>query len=239
MTMLVVARDVAKKYPGKWALDGVTFSADQGKVLGVLGENGAGKSTLFRTISGITRPTRGSVTIAGMPVGLETRKIVAYLPDINPFYEWMRVMEQMEFLASFYPQWDMNKTSELLAFLDVSPNDRIGELSRGQQAKLKMVYAFSWPSRLVLMDEPLGGIDPPTRKKIVSTLFHEFRYGEQGIIICTHLVSEVEEFIEDVLYMKKGKIVLSGQADLLREKKGKSLTGIFEEIAEGKVKNEG
>ncbi|MFA6472732.1 MAG: ABC transporter ATP-binding protein [Candidatus Latescibacterota bacterium] len=237
--MLVEARDVAKKYPGKWALDGVTFSADQGKVLGVLGENGAGKSTLFRIISGITRPTRGTVAIAGMPVSLETRKIVAYLPDINPFYEWMRVMEQMEFLASFYPEWDMNKTSELLAFLDVSPNDRIGELSRGQQAKLKMVYAFSWPSRLVLMDEPLGGIDPPTRKKVISTLFHEFRYGEQGIFICTHLVSEVEEFIEDVLYMKKGKIVLSDQADLLREKKGKSLTGIFEEIAEGRMRDEG
>ena len=119
--MLVEARDIAKKYPGKWALQGVTFSADQGKVLGVLGENGAGKSTLFRIISGVTRPTKGGVTIADMPVGLETRKIVAFLPDINPFYEWMRVMEQMEFLASFYPGWDMNKTRELLAFLDVSP----------------------------------------------------------------------------------------------------------------------
>ena len=229
--MFVQVRDVWKKYPGKWALQGVTFGAEKGKVLGVLGENGAGKSTLFRIIASVTRPSKGTVTVMDTTVGLETRKIVAFLPEVQPFYDWMKVMEQFEFLAAFYRGWDMDKTRDLLKFLSLPDNDKIGTLSRGQQAKLKMVFAFSWPAELVLMDEPLGGIDPPARKKIINTLFHEFRFGEQTIIMSTHIVNEVEEFVEDVIYLKGGKIVLSGEADRLREEKGTSLVGIFEEIA--------
>ena len=229
--MMVEVNNVWKKYPGKCALQGVTFSVEKGKVLGVLGENGAGKSTLFRIIATVTRPSEGSVRVDGIPAGLNTRKIVAFLPEVNPFYEWMKVMAQMEFLAAFYPKWDMDKTRELLKFFDLTDNVKIGTLSKGQQAKLKMVYAFSWPSKVVLMDEPLGGIDPPARKKIVKTFFNEFRFGEQTFIMSTHIVDEVEEFVEDVIYMKEGKIVLSGQADQLREEKGTSLVGIFDEIA--------
>jgi len=229
--MIVQVSDVWKKYPGIWALKGVSFTVETGKVLGVLGENGAGKSTLFRIIASVTRPTKGAVTVMEKPVGLDTRKIVAFLPEINPFYEWMKVMEQMKFLSSFYPGWDMDKSRELLKFLNLPDNVRIGTLSKGQQAKLKMVFAFSWPAKLVLMDEPLGGIDPPARKKIINILFSEFRFGEQTIIMSTHIVNEVEEFVEDVIYLKEGNIVLSGKADSLREEKGTSLEGIFEEIA--------
>ena len=108
--MIVQVSDVWKKYPGIWALQGVSFTVETGKVLGVLGENGAGKSTLFRIIASITRPTKGTVTVMDKPVGLETRKLVAFLPEINPFYEWMKIMEQMEFLAAFYPGWDLDKS---------------------------------------------------------------------------------------------------------------------------------
>jgi ABC-2 type transport system ATP-binding protein len=154
MMMFVEVRDVKKKYPGKWALRGVTFGARRGAVLGVLGENGAGKSTLFRIIASVTRPTSGSVAVGGLPAGLETRKITAFLPEVNPFYEWMRVMEQLEFLSAFYSGWDMDKARDLLRFLDLPERDRIGTLSRGQQAKLKMVFAFAWPNQLAIMDEP-------------------------------------------------------------------------------------
>ena len=229
--MFVEVQDVWKKYPGIWALHGITFSVRKGTVLGVLGENGAGKSTLFRIIASVTRLTKGTVTIDDIPVGLETRKIVAFLPEINPFYDWMKVMEQMEFLAAFYEGWDIDKTRALLKFFDLPDNVKIGTLSKGQQGKLKMVFAFSWPAKLALMDEPLGGIDPPTRKKIINSFFNEYRFGEQTIIISTHIVNEVEEFVEDVIYVKKGEVVLSGQTDRLREEKGKSLVGIFEEIA--------
>lgn len=229
--MIVKVKDVWKKYPGIWALQGVSFTVEKGKVFGVLGENGAGKSTLFRIIASVTRPSKGTITIAEKPVGLETRKIVAFLPEVNPFYGWMKVMEQLEFLAAFYSGWDMNKSRELLNFLNLPDNVKIGTLSKGQQAKLKIVFAFSWPAELVLMDEPLGGIDPPTRKKIINTLFKEFGFGEQTIIMSTHIVNEVEEFFDDVIYLKEGRVILSGTADSLREEKKTSLEGIFEEIS--------
>ncbi len=229
--MFVEVNDVWKKYPGVWALQGVSFNVEEGTVLGVLGENGAGKSTLFRIIATVTRPSKGAVCVADIPVGLETRKIVAFLPEVNPFYEWMKVMEQLTFLSAFYTGWNMDKSRELLKFFKLPENAKIGTLSKGQQARLKMVFAFSWPCKLVLMDEPLGGIDPPARKQIVNTFFNEFRFNEQTIIMSTHIVNEVEELVEDVLFLKEGKIVLTGQADRLREEKGKSLEGIFEEIA--------
>ncbi len=229
--MFVEVNDVWKQYPGVQALAGVSFGVDKGKVLGVLGENGAGKSTLFRIMASVTKLTNGSVTIGGMPVGLDTRKITAFLPEVNPFYGWMRVAEQLDFLASFYPGWDSAKSRDLLTYFGLTEGAKIGTLSKGQVAKLKIAYAFSWPAQLVLMDEPLGGIDPPTRKKIVKSFFSEFRFDEQTIIISTHIVNEIEELIEDVIYLKKGDIVLSGSADRLREEKGASLEGIFEEIA--------
>jgi ABC-2 type transport system ATP-binding protein len=229
--MFVEVSDVWKKYPGTEALKGVSFGVGKGKVLGVLGENGAGKSTLFRIMAGVTRPSKGSVVIGGSKVGLETRKITAFLPEINHLYGWMKVAEQLDFLAAFYPGWDREKSRGLLTYFDLTENAKIGTLSKGQVAKLKIVCAFSWPAQLVLMDEPLGGIDPPTRKKIITSFFSEFRFDEQTIVLSTHIVNEVEELIEDVIYMKKGNIVLAGEADRLREEKNASLVGIFEEIA--------
>ena len=228
--MFVEVKDVTKEYGKKLALDHVSFGAEKGRVLGILGENGAGKSTLFRIISSVTKTSHGAVIVDGKPVGLESRKITAFVPEINPFYDWMSVIEQLEFLAAFYDGWDMAKTRELLKFLGLPERDKIGTLSKGQQVKLKIAFAFSWPAKLILLDEPLSGIDLVARKKIIGTLFNEYRYGEQTILMSTHLVHEVEEFFEDVIYLRNGKIALQGSADNLREEKGKSLVGIFEEI---------
>ena len=165
-----------------------------------------------------------------MPVGAQTRKVVSYLPEIDPFYSWMGVTELLGFLSAFYPGWDMDRAGELLEFMALPGDCKVGELSRGQRARLKVVSAFSWPSSLVLMDEPLRGIDPPSRKRILDALFSEFRSGAQTIIISTHLVSEVEAFVEDVVYLHDGKIVISGNADRVREEEGKSLSEIFEMV---------
>ncbi len=227
---MVEIRDLWKKYPGTWALRGVSLEVERGRVLGVLGENGSGKSTMFRILAGVTRPTRGSVSIQGMPVGVETKKIVSYLPEVDPFYAWMGVTELLNFLSTFYPGWDMDKARYLLEFMNLPEDRKVGALSRGQRGRLKVVFAFSWPSSLVLMDEPLGGIDPPSRRRILDALFSEFRFGEQTIILSTHLVSEVEEFIEDVVYLQDGEIPISGNADQLREEHDKSLSEIFDMV---------
>ena len=229
--MMIEIEDLWKKYPGTWALRGVSLDVERGRVLGVLGENGSGKSTLFRILAGVTRPTRGSVHVGGLPIGVETKGLVSYLPEIDPFYPWMTVTETLRFLSAFYPGWDMDKAEELVRFMNLPGDRKVGALSKGQRARLKVVPAFSWPSALVLMDEPLGGIDPPSRRKILNAMFREFRFGEQTIVVSTHLVSEIEEFVEDVVYVRDGEIVLSGNADRMREERGKSLSELFEEVA--------
>lgn len=228
--MTIEVSNLWKRYPSTWALKDVSFSVNQGKIIGVLGENGSGKSTLFRILAGITHPTKGKVLLFGQPPDTENRKYIAYLPEIQPYYNWMRVRELAEFYSSFYQGWDMSKTRELLEFMNIDPNRKIGELSKGQKGRVKVTMAFSWDSKVVVMDEPLGGIDPPSRKRILQTLFKEFRYGEQTIFVSTHLVSEMEETIEYVIFLKDGEIVLQGDADQLRAERNKSLSEIFEEV---------
>ncbi len=228
----VEIRDLWKRYPGSTALQGLSLQVPPGVVLGVLGENGSGKSTLLRILAGVSRPSRGTVRVLGRdPRHPATRRRVAFLPEVQPFDPWMRVQDLSRFLAAFYPQWDSEKARRLLEALHLNPDRRIGDLSRGQQARLKLVAAFAWPSELVLLDEPLGGIDPPSRRRILQTLFSEFRYGEQTILLSTHLVQEVEEFLDQVVFLKHGQIALQGEADALRQETGKSLVDLFEEVA--------
>lgn len=228
---MIEVENLSKRYFTTRALKEVSLRIEQGRVVGVLGENGSGKSTLFKILAGVSRPSSGQVRIYDEPVGIETRAFTSYLPEINPFYPWMQVDEQLEFLSQFYPDWNPTKADELLLLMGLNPTAKIGELSRGQQARLKVVAAFSWPSRLVLMDEPLGGIDPPSRRRIVAALFDQYRVGEQTVLISTHLVNEVEEVIEEVIFLKNGEIALQGDADQLRQERGMSLQDLFEEVA--------
>ncbi len=226
--MMVSICDLWKRYLGAWALQGVSLNVEKGRVLGVLGENGSGKSTMFRILAGVTRPSKGTVQVMGKAVGVETKQHVAYLPEIDPFYDWMCIDEQMAFLSVFYPGWDMDKTRHLISFMGLDGNKKIGALSRGQKARLKVIFAFSWPSSLVIMDEPFGSIDPPSRRRMMDALFNEFRLGEQTILISTHLVDEIESFIEDVVFMKNGEVAISGSVEQVREEHGKSLSEVFE-----------
>ena len=227
---MIEVRNLWKRYSGVTALGGISLTVEKGRVMGILGENGSGKSTLFKILAGVAHASEGSASVSGQPVGVQTRRITSYLPEVNPFYDWMGVSEQLEFLAAFYPGWDMDKSHELLGLMNVDSHRKIGTLSDGQRARLKVVSAFSWPSELVLMDEPLGRIDPPSRRRILETLLSEFRAGEQTILISTHLVSEVEELIEEVAFLRHGEIAVSGNIEELRQNRGQSLSDIFEEV---------
>ena len=138
--------------------------------------------------------------------------------------------EQLEFLSAFYPGWDAHKARELLEFMSLTPGDRIDALSQGQRARLKIVAAFAWPSRLVVMDEPFNGIDPPSRRRILQALVREYRVDSQSILLSTHMVDEVEELVENVVYLREGQVAIEGRADDLRAEKSGSLSDIFEEI---------
>ncbi len=231
MSMIEV-ENLWKTYPGSTALRGVSFTVPEGVVVGILGENGSGKSTLLRILAGVSRPSRGRVRVLGRdPRHATTRRLIAFLPEIHPYDPWMRVQDLIRFYPAFYPDWDLQKAYALLEMLSLDPHRRIGDLSRGQKARLKLVAAFAWPSKLVLLDEPLGGIDPPSRRRILQTLFSEFRFGEQTILLSTHLVEEVEEFLDQVVFLHHGEIALQGAADELRAQTGKSLLDLFEEVA--------
>ena len=227
---MIAVENLWKRYFTTEALKGVSLQVGPGRLVGVLGENGSGKSTLLKILAGVTRATSGTARINGQEIGVDTRRATAYLPEIDPFYKWMRVNEQLDFLAPFFPGWDEAKSRALLETLKLDADRKVGELSHGQRARLKVVTAFSWPSQVVLMDEPLGGIDPPARRRILEALVSEFRYGDQTILVSTHLVSEVEEFLDEVFYLREGEVALSGQADALRTDRGKSLSEIFEEV---------
>lgn len=229
---MIELEQVTKRYFLTKALKGISLRVEGGRVVGILGENGSGKSTLLKILAGVTRATSGEVRLFGEPVSRRTRTFTSYLPEINPFYSWMRVTEQLEFLSAFYPGWDRTKQAELLTLMGLSGDAKVGELSRGQQARLKVVAAFAWPSRLVLMDEPLGSIDPPSRRRIVKALFDQYRIGEQTVLVSTHLVDEVEEVVEEVIYLRQGEVALQGNADQLRQERGKSLLDLFEEVAQ-------
>jgi len=228
--MYIEIKNLWKKYIGSIALQGISLDLEKGKVLGVLGENGAGKSTLFRILANVTKPSRGQIMIDGTPVGKDTRTFVSYLPEIDPYSTRMTVSELFQFLSVFYPKWSQSKADQLMEYMKINPNKKIKTLSKGQKVRLKLICAFAQDGELLIMDEPLSGIDPISRKKVVETLFNEFRFGEQTIIIATHLVEDLEEFLDDVVYLKEGQIVLSGSTDQLREQYGKSLLGIYEEV---------
>ncbi len=225
---MVYVEDLWKRYSGAWALRGVSLTVARGRVLGVLGENGSGKSTLLRILAGVTRPTRGRSRIGEVETGFATKRVVSFLPEVDPFYSWMRVGEQLAFLSSFHATWDEGRARRLLEFMNLPEDRKVGALSRGQRARLKVVSSFSWSPEVVLMDEPLGGIDPPSRRRILDSLFNEFRHPEQTVLISTHLVSDVEPFIEEVLLLRDGETFASGRTDQLQQEHGRSLSEIFE-----------
>jgi len=224
-------KELWKSYPGVWPLKGVSFDVEAGRAVGVLGQNGSGKSTLFRILAGLTLASEGDVEIGGLSPGLDTKKMTAFMPELDPFYAWMTVDEVIGFVSGFHDSWDSGRASELLELLELPSDRKVEALSRGQKGRLKVITAFAWSSQLILMDEPLGGIDQPSRRKMLDVLFNQFRTPEQTILISTHLVDEVEPFLDDLIYIREGEITLAGDAEALRSDRGKSLSEIFEEVA--------
>ncbi|MDI6907246.1 MAG: ABC transporter ATP-binding protein [Thermoanaerobacterales bacterium] len=221
---------LCKTYFRARALNGVDLRIERGLILGLLGPNGSGKSTLLKSIAGLVRPTAGRVLIDGRPPSAATRALVAYLPEIDHLYAWMTVRETLDFVSAFYADWDAGRAAELLGAMELDAAQRVGDLSKGQRARLKLVLALARRAPLVLLDEPLSGIDPPSRARILSAIVGEYRLGEQTVILATHAVAEAEGLFDRVLFLREGRVALYGAAENLRAGHGCSIQDLWERV---------
>ena len=220
---------MTKRYGEKTALDYLSLSVESGRITGLLGPNGSGKTTLIKIISGILCANEGEVLVGGNKIGIESKKIVSYLPERPYFSPGMKVSETIKFFSDFYEDFSEDAAVDMLKTLNISPDAKIRTLSKGNREKVQLILVMSRKARLYLLDEPMGGVDPAARDFILKTILANYN-EEAGVIISTHLISDVEKVLDDVIFLKNGKMVLHKSVDVLRSEEGKSIDALFREV---------
>lgn len=223
---LLEFKNVNKSYGKKEVLKDINFSIDKGKIIGLLGKNGVGKTTLIKLINDLLTPTSGEILVNGNKVGVESKKVISYLPERTYLNKQMKVIEVIEYFQSFYEDFDKDKALKLLKDLDLDINQKLAKMSKGMQEKVQLVLVMSRKAALYILDEPLGGVDPATRDYILDTILSNFD-SDASVIISTHLISDVERILDEVIFIDHGEIILTGDADKLREKENGSIDDIF------------
>ncbi|QGU93804.1 ATP-binding cassette domain-containing protein [Clostridium bovifaecis] len=231
MDVILETKGLAKSYFNKRALRGVDLSLEKGKVLGLLGPNGSGKTTFIKIAAGVLRQSSGEVLIDGNKPGVTTKAVISYLPDRNYLYKWMKIKDAVEFFRDFYMDFDEAKCDELLKFMDLNKDLKITALSKGMMEKLNLTLVLSRKAKLYILDEPLAGVDPVAREKILDAIIQSYN-EESSMLITTHLVKDIERVFDDVAFIRDGEVVLSGNAEDLRLEKGKSIDELFREVFE-------
>lgn len=229
--IIVEIKGLVKKYGKLTALNNIDVEIEQGKIVGLLGPNGSGKSTLLKAIIGLIKPSSGKITVKNIKPSYETKKLVSYLPEIDHLYPWMTVKETVEFVSTFYNDtWNHDKTQELLEFMGLDKSKQVKNLSKGMRERLKLVLCLSREVPLVILDEPLSGIDPSSRSRILQSIVSEYKVGDQTIILSTHSISEAESIFEEVIFLKEGCIYLKASAEDLRQQYGSSIEELWKEV---------
>lgn len=229
MGNILECHNVTKRYGEKTALDYLSLSVESGRITGLLGPNGSGKTTLIKIISGILCANEGEVLVGGNKIGIESKKIVSYLPERPYFSPGMKVSETIKFFSDFYEDFSEDAAVDMLNTLNISPDAKIRTLSKGNREKVQLILVMSRKARLYLLDEPMGGVDPAARDFILKTILANYN-EEAGVIISTHLISDVEKVLDDVIFLKNGKMVLHKSVDVLRSEEGKSIDALFREV---------
>ena len=223
---LIECKNVSISFDKKNILKDINLKVGSGKIVGLLGKNGAGKSTLIKLINDLLVPTTGSILVNGNPVGVESKKIISYLPERTYLNKQMKVSEVISYFEDFYENFDANKARKLLKDLDLDVNQKLAKMSKGMQEKVQLVLVMSREADLYILDEPLGGVDPATRDYILDTILSNFNENA-SVIISTHLIADIEKILDEVIFIDKGKIVLQSEADKLRNKEKSSIDEIF------------
>jgi ABC-2 type transport system ATP-binding protein len=224
--MLLEVKHVNKSFNNKEILKDINIKIDGGKIIGLLGKNGAGKTTLIKLINDLLTPTSGEILVNGKNVGIESKKVISYLPERTYLNKQMKVYEVLEYFKDFYEDFDIEKAKKLLKDLDLDINEHLSKMSKGMQEKVQLVLVMSRNADLYILDEPLGGVDPATRDYILDTILSNFKENA-SVIISTHLISDIERILDEVIFIDKGKVILQSDADKLRNKEKSSIDEIF------------
>lgn len=229
MSSLITIEGLNKSYAYKPVIQNMNINFDGGRIIGLLGPNGSGKSTLIKTLAGVLRADSGKIIIDGKEIGVETKKVVSYLPERTYLDSSMKVKETIKMFEDFYSDFNAKRAEEMLTKLKISPDDRIKSLSKGTREKVQLVLVMSRDAKVYLLDEPMGGVDPAAREYILRTILTN--YNEDAcVIISTHLISDVEKVLDEVVFIQNGDIVLNSSVDEIREKEGKSVDALFREV---------
>ncbi|KYH35540.1 ABC transporter ATP-binding protein YtrB [Clostridium tepidiprofundi DSM 19306] len=229
MDYVLQTRDLCKNYGKKIALTKLNLKLEKGKILGLLGPNGSGKTTLIKIITGLLRESSGQILVSGMKPGVESKKIVSYLPDKNYIYKWMKIEDAVQLFKDFYDDFDENKMNELLKFMKLDKNMKVTSLSKGMTEKLNLSLVLSRRAKLYVLDEPIAGVDPVAREKILDAIINNYAENS-SMIITTHLVKDIERIFDDVAFISYGRIIKEGNAEELRIQNNKSIDEIYREI---------
>ena len=222
-------RGLSKRFGNVQALDNVDLRVEPGRVVGLLGPNGSGKTTLIKLANGLLTPSSGELLIYGEKPGPETKALVSYLPDQETLAEWMSAKQLMDFFEDFYQDFDRDRAMEMLLRLNIDPAMRIKQMSKGTREKVQLIMVMSRKAGLYLLDEPIGGVDPATRDYILDTIIRNYN-PEAAVIISTHLIADVEQVLDDVIFINGGRVVLQSSVDQIREEKGMSVDAYFREV---------
>ncbi|MCT4686326.1 ABC transporter ATP-binding protein [Vallitalea sp.] len=227
--MLLEIKNLSKGYLSKKAVKNLSLTVEQGKIYGFLGPNGSGKTTFMKMVAGLLNPSSGDILVEGNKVGVKSKEMTAYMSTENFIYPYMKIKTVGEFYKDFYKDFNMERYKELIAYMDLEMDMKVSSLSSGMASKMKIAVTLSRDSKLIMLDEPLNGIDLVAREKILNTIV-KCANDNNTIIVSSHLVDEMEKILDQVIFIKNGELVLIGDAETVREERGKSIVDLYKEV---------
>ena len=229
MNELLKCENLRKQFGSVTALNNISLSIESGKIIGLLGPNGSGKTTFIKLINGLLTPTSGNLFINGNKPGIESKKIVAYLPDNTFLNSWMSIEQIVNYYKDFYEDFRENLAYEMLEKLGISKTSKLKHLSKGNKEKVCLILVMSRNALLYVLDEPIAAVDPATRDYILSTILNNYN-KDASVIISTHLIYDIEPILDEAIFLNKGNLVLHKTVDQIREEYGKSVDAMFREV---------
>ncbi|MGF0040569.1 ABC transporter ATP-binding protein [Peptoniphilaceae bacterium SGI.131] len=229
MAVIFEAQNLSKRYGDKFALSDVNLKLEGGKIVGLLGPNGSGKTTLLKLANGLLQPSGGSLKIDDKYVGVETKALVSYLPDANYLVDWMTISQLVNMFEDFYPDFDTKRAESMLEELNLNPKQKLKTLSKGNKEKVQLILAMSRDAKIYFLDEPIGGVDPAAREYIIRTIIQNYS-KDALVLISTHLILEIEQILDEAVFLKDGQIYFHRSVEEIRETEGKSVDELFREI---------